>query len=298
MLTETPGMSSSSSERDQLERKQSAISVWREGRIADALLIINALLAEDLTPRVVAECRIAQSAFLADSGDFAGSHQALEAAAPFLDSLEMPLRASFYLQRARIRKEQGLFDAALTDYAGAEMYWRECGEHQKAGAAILNVAGCYLALGDITAVHQQVSQAKAVFLQTNSFYLSQAYDTEALAYLAEGKLEQAMESINTALRIVGDSNEKWRSEFLVTRDKIEMQLLKTLQVNTLADCDGLKVGIVRRALCASTGRPADAALILGVTRHAVESLINNHPEELEPYRMKRRIRNKTIIKKA
>jgi len=298
MIAESRAISLSSVERSQLDRKRFAIDVWREGRIKDALLIIDVVLSEKPPPRVAGECYIAQAAFRIDDGDLAGSWQSIEKAAPLVDLLDTELRASFYLQRARIHKESARYDAALTDYSGAEMYWHECGQTEKAGAAALNLAGCYLAIGDLSAAHENLDRAFKLFRLTKSFYVPEAHDTRAQIFLAEGKLEQAARSIRVALEIVGDSNEQWRTDFLVTLDKVEACLLTALQVKKLPDCDHLRIGMVRRALRASKGSPAGAALFLGVTRHAIESLINNHPAELEPYRMKRRIRYKTIIKRA
>src|SRR5262245_17110855 len=100
MITETPTIPLSAAEHRQLEQKALAIGVWKEGRLDDALLIVDELLTQDLTGRVAAECYVAQAAFRADRGDFVGSLKSLEEAAPLIDSVDKKFRGSFYHQRA------------------------------------------------------------------------------------------------------------------------------------------------------------------------------------------------------
>lgn len=296
MIAESLTIPLSSVERSQLQQKALAIGAWREGRIDDALLMIDSLLERDLTARVAAECFVAQAAFRADKGDFQGSYEALELAAPMVDTMELKIRGSFYHQRGRVHKELGRFDAALTDYAGAEIVWEQCAIPENQGAAALNIAGCYLALGNIQTAQEAIGKAFDLLRPIRSFYLAQAYDTQAKIFLEERQPVRAAEAIRAALDLAGE-NEAWRVQFLTTQEAVEEKLLEALQVKRLSDWDRIKLNMVRRALLKSGGNPGDAAPLLGVTRHAVFSFVNTHKEELEPYRKPKRVRRKSILKK-
>lgn len=292
MITETPTISLSKAERSQLDRIREAKDLWREGRSEDALILIDAVKSETMTPRVAANLYVNEAVFHAEAGDMERSDESLTNAALFIDSGSVSDRGTFHNQRARERKERGRFSDALVDYAGAASLWQEVGDGEKQGAAALNVAGCYLALGDPESAQENLN--KAFPLLKGSFFLPQAHDTQAKVHLAKGNLEHAAKSIATALSM--ECPDKWRADFLATRDQIETQLLSALQVKHFSDLKRVKLNMVRRALQASSGNPAGAAGLLGVTRFAIQSLIDKYSEELEPYRKEKRFRGKPIIK--
>jgi tetratricopeptide (TPR) repeat protein len=295
MITETPAISLSSADRSQLHRIDLARGAWKEGRADDALILIDSVKRESMSARVKAECYVAEGAFYAERGEFARSLESLKLAAPVIESAPVSVRGSFYFQRARAYKELGDYDSALTDYAGAEVVLKSTGSAARMGAVALNLAGCYLALGDLAAAQLNVSKSLKLLEESKSFYLPHAHDTQAKIFLEEGKLEQAAEFIRVALAGAGE-NETWRSEFLETKERIETKLLVALRVNHLTDWDRVKIDIVRRALKQAGGSPAKAAEALGVTRHAVFSLVKTHGEELEQYRKPKRKRAKSIMK--
>lgn len=292
MITETPTISFSKAERSQLDRIREAKDLWREGRSEDALILIDAVKSEQVTPRVAANLYVNEAVFRAESGDMNGSSESLQIAAKFIDSGSVSDRGTFHNQRARVRNHFKNTDGALTDYAGAAVFWEEDGDKVKQGAASLNVAECYLALGDPELAQENLN--KAFPLLKGSFFLPQAHDTQAKVHLAKGNLEHAAKSIATALSMECPDN--WRADFLATRDQIETQLLNALQVKHFSDLKRVKLSMVRRALQASSGNPAGAAGLLGVTRFAIQSLIDKYSEELEPYRKEKRFRGKPIIK--
>lgn len=292
ILTDTPAIPLTAVEQSQFERIELAKGAWREGRSEDALILIDSVKSEKMTDRVAGECFLNESVFYAEAGENARSEESLNHAARFMDSMTTNALGTFHNQRARIRKERNSFDAALMDYAGAAAMYEQIGNKEKQGAAALNVAGCYLALGDLS--EAQVNLDKAFLLLTGSFYLPKAHETQAEIYLAEGKLEAAARAIKTALSMECPDN--WRTDFIATQDLIEAKILEALQVKHFSDWDQVKLRMARRALQRSAGNPAGAASILGVTRFAIQSLIDHHPEELEPYRMQKRVRRKTLIK--
>lgn len=294
MIAKTHIDSLSSTERTQLQQIQSARDTWKEGRAEDALVLLEPVKDDPASDRVKAECHVASAAFYSALGNFERSAEAIDLAAPVIDAAPPGTRAAFHLQRARIRKRDGATDAALTDYTGAEFFWSEIGAAEDQGSAVLNVSECYLALGDFEAAQRELNKAFNLFAKNNSFYLCQAHDTQAKIYLSEGKLEQAAQSIKIALKTI--SREDWRATFLATQDQIAERLLAVLQVKHLSDWERVRLDIVRRALRDSEGNPAGASELLGVTRHAIEWIIDHHPEELEAFRMPRRVRRKPIIK--
>lgn len=295
MITETPAKTFSPAERSQMERRQLALGAWKEGQIDNAELILDSVLLETMTPRVAAACWISKAGFRIDLGDTAGSGVALEKATPFVDALDIETRGSFYFQRARVHKAAQDIDAALTDYGGAAACWDETGNSEKSGAAFLNLAELYLASGDLESAQQNIDQSIRLFQSAQSFYLPQAHDTQAKIFLAQNRPALALTSITTALDLVGD-REDWRKEFLQTKRRVQFYLLELLEVRTLADCDRLKVLATEKALRESNGSLSAAGRILDATHHAVSYIVDKN-KELEPFRVKRRVRHKTLIKR-
>lgn len=292
MITKTPTIALSPTEQSQIERIGEAKILWREGRSEDALILVESVKSEAMTPFVAAECYVNEAVFYAEAGDFGQSMKSLDKAAPFIDSASVSARGTFHNQRARISNHFKNTDSALTDYAGAAALWEETGNKEKQGAAYLNVAECYLKLGD--ADEAQANLRKAFSLLGKSLYLPQAHDTQAKIHLATGRLADAAKSIATALSM--DCPDTWRAEFLATKDQVEERLLEALQVGKFSEWETIKLNMVRRALQRSAGNPAGAASLLGVTRFAIQSLIDHHPKELEPYRKQKRVRRKSLIK--
>jgi tetratricopeptide (TPR) repeat protein len=219
--------------------------------------------------------------------------ESLNNAAPHIDRATLSVRGAFYHQRGRINKEMGMLDAAFTDYAGAEVYWREIGATEKVGAVALNLAGLCLHRGELETAHEYVARAIEVFAQSESFYITQAYDTEAQIFLAEGKIDAALRSIERALILVGD-NDAWRQEFEATKKKIINTLV------SLVAASGLKLSTLQRelmrlALIKHGGNITRAARDIGMSRKGASDLIDR-AQELEPYRVERRVRYERIIK--
>lgn len=296
MITETPTSSLSSAEQRQIMEIDSARGAWQEGRPSDALLLMEGLKGQAMTHRVRAKYFVAEAAFRAEAGDLLASLESLEIAAPIIDFADVAVRGSFHLQRARVHNSLGDTDAALTDYSGALALWEAIGDKEKQGAAYLNIAELYLKIRQFEIAGINLRKSIALLTDSASFYLPQAYDTQAKIFLAEGRLEQAAHAINEALATVGD-NDGWRRDFLNTLDAIEVRLLEVLKVKYLSDWDRVKLNMVRRALQRSEGNPAGAASELGVTRHAIFSLINTHKEALEQYRKPKRVRRRSVITK-
>jgi len=283
-------------EQRHIESIVEARKVWQEGRAEDALSLISELKVQPLTRRVEAEIYVAEAAFLAEMGDFASSLNSLERASVVIDEASLSVRGAFYHQRARVHNFLGNIDAALTDYSGAVALWEALGSYEKQGAALLNLAELYLQRGDYPNASDNLERSIDILTCARSFYLSQAYETQAKLHLSLGRLAQASRSIKEALNLVGQ-NEGWKRDFLATQDRIEVALLAALEVEHLSDWDQIKIGMVRRALQNAEGNPARAAALLGVTRHAVFSLVNTHKKELEPYRQPKQTRRKSIVKK-
>ena len=283
-------------ERRQLERKQSAREVWEEGRPDDALLILETVLGEQMTPRVAAECYVTQAAFLAELNRFPESLTALEHASEFLDSAPDRVKGSFHHQRARVRKVEGKLDAAITDYTGAAVYWQASGSHDLEGIVYLNMAHVYLDLRDHVHARTSLDRAFEIFREHCSFYLSQAFDTLANIELAAGRLEAALSAVDHALDLVGD-NDVWRATFSETKNNIEANLLELLGVSKVEDLDGLKVSLVRHALIRASGNLSHAGKLIGLSYKGVDYIVQRNAE-LERFRTKRKPRLKSVIKKS
>lgn len=207
---------------DQLERKRMAIGSWAEGQCENAVLILESVLSEDMSEVVAAECYVAHAAFKASLGLWRESMGSLEKAAPFIDKASVSIRGSFFHQRARAHTQLGNPEAAFTDYTGAVVCWQESGETAKVGAAELNLAGLCLVLGLVDSGLEHVDRAIVILRDSQSDYLTQAYDTKAQLLLAQDQINPALDAINTALELP-TTHLNWRVSFLITRAKIKMR---------------------------------------------------------------------------
>lgn len=284
MITTVEYLGLSAKERSQLERKELARGAWAEGRPEDALLILESVLDEQMTPRVAAEIYVSQAAFLAEQKEFAKSANSLEKAAKFIDSAPDRVRASFHHQRARIHKEVGRLDEALTDYAGSAACCESNKERQ--GISFLNQAGVYLELRDAIQAHDYVNRAIEIFIETGSQNLGQGYDTQAKIYLLEGRLEQAAEANRRSLEV--NTNEIWTPDFLELSVEIQRKLSDLL--------GAVKLMAVEHALKHTGGNLKRAGDMIGMTHKGIDWVILNHPE-LEALRPERKKRRRSIIKR-
>lgn len=281
-------------EISQLEQKELAKGAWAEGRPDDALLILDTLLAESMTPRVACEVYVTQAAFRSERGDWSGSLESLSSAAPLLESSTARVRGSFYHQRAKARKELGDLDAALVDYSGALACWDD-DEYQ--GKAMLNLANVYLLQANIEQAHDYAGKAIRYFRDLQSADLAQAYDTLALIYLAEEKFAEAVRFNRESIALT--QNKLWLVEFQGTRTKIELSLLSVLGVDKINEMDLLnerfRFQLVKSSL-ARTGSLTKTAIEVGLTNKGVDSVVKRYPE-LEKLRSERKVRRKSIIKR-
>lgn len=294
MITETTVSPLSATERSQIERRSLALGAWKDGQVENAELILDTVLSEETSPRVAGACWISKAGFRAESGDFSGSRQALKMASSFVDSVDIETRGSFYFQRARVYRALGDTDSALTDYSGAAACWEESGNREKQGAAFLNLAELYLGVDELSTATENLNQSLALLKETGSFYLPQAYDTHAKILIKQNRPALALEAITQALSLVGD-NEIWRKEFEQTKRTVEFRLLDLLGVKTLSDCDRLKVVVTEKALRETGGSLSAAGRVLDATHHAVSYIVDQN-KELEPFRVKRRVYRRSIIK--
>lgn len=276
-------------ERSQLERRSLAVGSWAQGDIENASMILDSVLAEAMTPRVAVQCFVSQAAFRVDVGDYSGSLESLEQAARFLEAADVRFQGAFHNQRARVHKELGHVDAALTDYAGASACFEMAGDRDYQGAALLNTAGLYLLISDLAAARASVGKSIAILSQINSIYLSQAYDTLANIELADGRIEQSVLAIGKAFELVGE-NEAWRKTFIQTRDKIDKKLAEVSKSLHAVNAD-----IVRWALIRTGGNLTQTGKLTGLTHKGVSYIVDRHPE-MEKLRGKRRTRTRLTSK--
>ena len=295
MIAELSQSSLSSVDRSQLHRIELARGSWAAGQIDNAFLLVEDVKREAMSPRVTAECFVAEAAFRIDSGDSQGSAESLNLAAPVIDHASLSVQGAFYHQRGRIKKEAGDLDGAFTDYAGAEACWEEIGATEKVGAVALNLAGVCLRLSDFPRAHEYANKAIALFTKTNSFYISQAHDTEAQIYLEEGRLRAALASIDLALGLAGE-NDGWKKSFTLTKDRILGAIIDLIHVAGIKLND-LQKEMVRCALIRRQGNLTRASRDVGMSRKGVSDLIDRN-KDLEPFRVERRVRHKTLIKKT
>lgn len=278
-------------EQSQLERRELAVGSWAQGEIENASIILDSILAEEMTPRVAVRCLVSQAAFRAEVSDYAGSFESLGKAAELLDAADAKARGAYHNQRARIHNRMGNRNAALLDYAGASACFEEAEDRNEQGAAILNTAELYFQIGDLYQAREHIDRALLVMLQCGSEYTPQAYDTLAKIDLAEGQVANAVLAIKRAFELVGE-NEIWRRTFLETKEKIDRKVQELS--GTLHD---VNVAMVRWALIKTGGNLTQAGRLTGLSHKGVSYIVDRHPE-LETFRAKRRTRTrlKSLIK--
>ena len=279
----------------QLDQKELALGLWRQGQPENALLILVAVLSQLMTDRIAAEIWTAQSGIEIELGQFEESQRSLDVAGRFIDEADAFVHGLFYYNRARVHKEFNRIDAAITDYSGAVIFLHEAGLKDREATAYNSLACLYLKIGDKQRARECIDQALAIDLN-GSTYECQILDTLAEIQLAEGQLDAANKTIREALDRVGE-NDLWRKGFSLTQDKIETELLRVLGVRVVQDLDSVRARMTRRALQKTSGNLSQAGKLLGVDHRGVNSIISQHPE-LEQYRKERQTRLKSIMKKV
>jgi tetratricopeptide (TPR) repeat protein len=207
----------------QLARKELATGSWRQGQVDNALLLIDSVVSEEMSPPVAAECFVTQAVFRAEKGDYQGSLLSLGRAAPYIDTAPIVVQGAYFNQRARAHKEMGNLDAALLDYGGAAWCYESAGRRDNEGGVAINVAGLCLKIGDLSRATANIERAITIYSSIDSDYLSQAYDTQANILLAQEKFSLALRSCDKAIALVGE-NDVWLQTFLVTRGKVKARL--------------------------------------------------------------------------
>ena len=280
----------------QIERKNLAKGAWAEGRPEDALLILEEVLREEMSPAVAAECYTAQAAFLAEMGNIIGSLGSLNKAAPFLDAADPYVQGCFFNQRARAYKELKDHDAALMDYAGAAALFEQAGRTDHSAIVAKNLAGLCLELPDTSAALEAIDRALTMFGKVRSIHHGHAYDTKARILLSQGKLESALVEINRAISMAGD-NPSWLASFEQTKKEIREKLISVLLPYVNApDLWEIELAMLKQALIDCDGSVTRAAERMGITHKAVSSLVKNHPE-FSHLRKPQRVRRKSLPKK-
>lgn len=210
-------------DRVQLETKELAKGSWRQGQYSNAMILLDSVLAQEMSPHVAAECWITYATFRSDNAYFDAALSALKVAAPFLDDVSDYVRGTFFNERARAHKGLGEYDDAATDYAGALASFEIAGNVPYQAAVCNNVAGLHLIQKQYDDAHVQIKRAIDLCVKSGSDYLSQALDTQASIYLAENRFTDALASIDQAISKVGE-HQTWLSSFLVTRGKIKARI--------------------------------------------------------------------------
>lgn len=296
MIAKIPTEGLTGAERSQLERKELARGAWAEGRPDDALLIIDTVLSEEMTPRVAVECYVTKAAFLAETKDFRSSLEYLNLASPMIDLASLRVRRGFYHQRGVVNKELGDLDRALNDYTGAVVCAETEHDRENEGAALLNLANVYLLIGDFETARENLSRSFQALRESKSRNISQAYDTLANIELAEGHAQLAIIANNKAFDLIGD-NESWRATFESTRLNIRGKLLELLEVSTVEDIEILRADLVMKALIQTGGNLSHAGKLVGLSYKGVDYIVQRHPA-LEQFRTERKPRLKSLIKKS
>lgn len=280
-------------DRDQLDRKDLAVGSWASGQTDNALLLMETVLAERMSPLVAAECWVAYAGLLGAAGRLHDDLRALDSAAEFIDCADDRVKASYYYERARCHKALGNYDAARLDYSGAAIHLELAGLLEKLAFVENSVADLCLRMGLIDEAHEHAERAIKIGTAHGIVNLAESYDTQAKIFLVEGKLEPALIAIDKAIARVGE-NKEWLQRFVAVRDRIEKKLLDLLNVEQFRDLDQVKAGMVRRALTICDGSVVRAGKMLGVDHSMINIMVRRH-EELAAYR--KEVRRKSIIKK-
>lgn len=272
-------------ERSQLERKELARGAWREGKVESAILILETVKSERMSPRVAGEVFVTESAFRSEVHDYAGSLESLNRAALFIDACGVRVQGSFYLQRGLAHRRLGNIDAALTDYAGALACYETLGDSDYTSSLLINLSELYLKSGDAKTARSYIDRAFEL-LDAGSTHPCNAYDTLANVLMAEGSLVKAWSAAERALALAGD-NEGWRNDCISTRDRIKVGLMEFMvPIAKPADLEKLKIDVVRHALQIANGSTVEAAKMLETSHQVVAYTAEKHGLARKPARKK------------
>lgn len=278
-------------ERSQLERKELARGAWREGQIQKALVILEGVSREDMTPRVAGEVFVTEAAFRCAAGEFVAALQSLERAAPHLAECDARVNGAFYFHRALAHRNLWNIDAALTDYAGRIAFYQEAGDVHDEIAVRINLAELYLIREDVRQAHEHINLA-FILLTPDSIHFCNAHDTMAKVLAAQGELAEAVTHAKIAIDAAGE-NEQWKEASEKTLRSIKAKVLEAAEcVFTVKDLKCLQPKIIQRALVATNGSIIAAAKLMQTSHQHVAYVADT--KQLE--RSAPRVRRKSIIK--
>lgn len=140
----------------------------------------------------------------------------LESESFFERSSNHSLKAKFHLEFATVLKNLGLaerredyIDRALMQYTAAGLHFEEAGHHRTLAVVENNLGFLFAHLGRFGDAHQHIDRALSLVTRLNDKGLrAQFEDTRARTLLAQGRIEQAEEVANSAVKGLREGDEQ------------------------------------------------------------------------------------------
>ena len=244
-----------------------AVCYWRLGAFGEARIVAQEALVTGtvISPQVKLRLHLCLAIIETATQNYRQSEDWLARAEPLLAEVEnLPLRGSFYFERARVQKSQanGLQDErlqlAVSSYTTAAQYYERAGHQSFLGSIYNNLGNLLGQVQHFQEGQRYLDRGLAVYRQlADKLRLGVMWDSKAQLYLAEQKLPEAENAALSSVRILGEADGfAVLAESLTTLGLTQARLGKALKAEkafrhafTIANTAGDKAGAGRALLC-------------------------------------------------
>lgn len=257
------------------------------------------LASEVLTAQIEASVRfrtlLLRVSIYSDQGFPDRAWAGLKEMALLYDSCDPLLKGKFHGQRGRVLRMLNEPDRAIVEYSGAIDFFQQAGNIRCEAAIVNNLVRLYLDAGHFTEAHDYAQRAISLWRETTDKpYEAEAWDHEALIFLAEGKPNEAETAILKAVGLAGHGSVQ--KTCLATYIKIKNTLAQdpTQEGDTIAPCGtnrGLPshnptlpkgTAVMDPLACASLIPPELASVVLDLLIFATSGITEpQHKAQLE-----------------
>lgn len=187
--------------RANVARSWLAWSEYWDGQLDKALAIIDGLT--DLDPSVRFRTELLRASIYSDRDLPDQAFETLMGIEPLYDSCDSLQKGKFHNQRGRVLRLLGEMDRAINDYDAAIEFFRASQNVRCEAASTNNLAGVYLETEQFAEAHEYAERAMNLWHDLgDKTYEAEAWDQTALAFLGEGKLNEAERSILSGISLV------------------------------------------------------------------------------------------------
>lgn len=181
-----------------------AVAYWFAGEVNECDTILSSLeqdFAKDDNYSILLSIKINRIGCLNWHGDLIGAREVIESIQPWVAVCpDLKLLAQFYNQAGIIYRRLNLYSQSIVHLQRGIEICTTSRNHRIRGLSLNCLALTYREAGNHSSAHKSAEEAIAVFESIgDTGWIPHVLDTRALIFLDQGHIEEALETINTAI---------------------------------------------------------------------------------------------------